>query len=416
MAGSVNKVILVGNLGRDPEVRRLGSGEPVVSFRLATSESWKDKNSGERKEKTEWHSVVIFNENLAKVAESYLKKGYEGLSGGPASDPQMAGSGWPGEIHDGDRASAFSRRIDNSRRTIERRRAPIKGTTTKGSGRATVNSGARRPCSGGRCQSRKKAAGGCLPVQPDRRRHPVLAAWFAWTCLIAGRALTSRHPSRPRPSMKLSERRVSPNQFTRLTLTNPASMTSFSSPLCVAWARPRGTVMTTRSPSVSRISAVRPILSRPMRGCRIAAGSDVGRLMLSQCPSIAHSSRDCHSDEISLASQTLSDRSNRRILDLGEPDRRHAPEGGLAGDSQGSRIGEILGDVAPVVDAGENQIGFAICGEQPRHRRDDAVRRRSGTGIPTGADTAHGQRFRDGQRRTCGSPLRIGSNNPARHR
>jgi single-strand DNA-binding protein len=75
MAGSVNKVILVGNLGRDPEVRRLGSGEPVVNLRVATSESWKDKNSGERKEKTEWHSVVIFNENLAKVAESYLKKG-----------------------------------------------------------------------------------------------------------------------------------------------------------------------------------------------------------------------------------------------------------------------------------------------------------------------------------------------------
>ncbi|MDF2813127.1 MAG: single-stranded DNA-binding protein [Microvirga sp.] len=75
MAGSVNKVILVGNLGRDPEVRRLGSGEPVVSLRIATSESWKDKNSGERKEKTEWHSVVIFNENLAKVAENYLKKG-----------------------------------------------------------------------------------------------------------------------------------------------------------------------------------------------------------------------------------------------------------------------------------------------------------------------------------------------------
>ena len=75
MAGSVNKVILVGNLGRDPEVRRLGSGKPVVNLRVATSESWKDKNSGERKEKTEWHSVVIFNENLAKVAESYLKKG-----------------------------------------------------------------------------------------------------------------------------------------------------------------------------------------------------------------------------------------------------------------------------------------------------------------------------------------------------
>src|SRR5919107_30622 len=75
MAGSVNKVILVGNLGRDPEVRRLNSGEPVVNLRVATSESWKDKATGERKEKTEWHSVVIFNENLARVAEQYLKKG-----------------------------------------------------------------------------------------------------------------------------------------------------------------------------------------------------------------------------------------------------------------------------------------------------------------------------------------------------
>ncbi|MFK8251140.1 single-stranded DNA-binding protein [Ancylobacter terrae] len=75
MAGSVNKVILIGNLGRDPEVRRLGSGEPVVNLRIATSESWRDKGSGERREKTEWHSVVIFNENLARVAEQYLRKG-----------------------------------------------------------------------------------------------------------------------------------------------------------------------------------------------------------------------------------------------------------------------------------------------------------------------------------------------------
>ncbi|WP_378951114.1 single-stranded DNA-binding protein [Mesorhizobium sp. ANAO-SY3R2] len=75
MAGSVNKVILVGNLGADPEIRRLNSGEPVVNLRIATSESWRDKNSGERKEKTEWHQVVIFNDNLAKVAEQYLKKG-----------------------------------------------------------------------------------------------------------------------------------------------------------------------------------------------------------------------------------------------------------------------------------------------------------------------------------------------------
>jgi single-strand DNA-binding protein len=75
MAGSVNKVILVGNLGRDPETRRLSNGDPVVNLRIATSETWRDKQSGERREKTEWHSVVIFNENLAKVAEQYLRKG-----------------------------------------------------------------------------------------------------------------------------------------------------------------------------------------------------------------------------------------------------------------------------------------------------------------------------------------------------
>jgi single-strand DNA-binding protein len=75
MAGSVNKVILIGNLGKDPEVRRLNSGDPVVSFTLATNETWRDKNSGERKERTEWHNIVIYNENLAKIAEQYCKKG-----------------------------------------------------------------------------------------------------------------------------------------------------------------------------------------------------------------------------------------------------------------------------------------------------------------------------------------------------
>ncbi len=75
MAGSVNKVILVGNLGRDPEVRHTQDGKPVVTLNLATSESWKDRNTGERKEKTEWHRVVIFNENLCRVAEQYLRKG-----------------------------------------------------------------------------------------------------------------------------------------------------------------------------------------------------------------------------------------------------------------------------------------------------------------------------------------------------
>ncbi|MBO6511138.1 MAG: single-stranded DNA-binding protein [Roseibium sp.] len=75
MAGSVNKVILVGNLGADPEIRRTQDGRPIANLRIATSESWRDRNSGERREKTEWHRVVIFNEGLCKVAENYLRKG-----------------------------------------------------------------------------------------------------------------------------------------------------------------------------------------------------------------------------------------------------------------------------------------------------------------------------------------------------
>ena len=75
MAGSVNKVIIIGNLGRDPEVRSFQNGGKVVNLRIATSETWRDRSTGERKERTEWHSVAIFNENLAKIAEQYLRKG-----------------------------------------------------------------------------------------------------------------------------------------------------------------------------------------------------------------------------------------------------------------------------------------------------------------------------------------------------
>ncbi|OJU30578.1 MAG: single-stranded DNA-binding protein [Nitrobacter sp. 62-13] len=75
MAGSVNKVILIGNLGADPEIKRTQDGRPIANLRIATSESWRDRTSGERKEKTEWHRVVIFNEGLCKIAEQYLKKG-----------------------------------------------------------------------------------------------------------------------------------------------------------------------------------------------------------------------------------------------------------------------------------------------------------------------------------------------------
>lgn len=75
MAGSVNKVILVGNLGADPEIKRTQDGRPIANLSVATSDTWRDKNTGERKEKTEWHRVVIFNEGLCKIAEQYLKKG-----------------------------------------------------------------------------------------------------------------------------------------------------------------------------------------------------------------------------------------------------------------------------------------------------------------------------------------------------
>lgn len=75
MAGSVNKVILVGNLGKDPEIRRTQDGRPIANLSVATSETWRDKNTGERKEKTEWHRVVIFSEPLCKIVEQYLKKG-----------------------------------------------------------------------------------------------------------------------------------------------------------------------------------------------------------------------------------------------------------------------------------------------------------------------------------------------------
>jgi single-strand DNA-binding protein len=75
MAGSVNKVILVGNVGKDPEIRRTQDGRPIANLRIATSESWRDKTTGERKEKTEWHSVVVFSEGLCRVVEQYVKKG-----------------------------------------------------------------------------------------------------------------------------------------------------------------------------------------------------------------------------------------------------------------------------------------------------------------------------------------------------
>ena len=95
MAGSVNKVILVGNLGKDPEIRRTQDGRPIANLSIATSETWRDKGTGERKEKTEWHRVVIFSEPLCKIVEQYLKKGAKVYIEGalrPANGPTRAAS------------------------------------------------------------------------------------------------------------------------------------------------------------------------------------------------------------------------------------------------------------------------------------------------------------------------------------
>ncbi len=140
MAGSVNKVILVGNVGADPEIRRSGSGDPIVNLRIATSESWRDKATGERKEKTEWHTVVIFNDAAAKVAEQYLRKGskvylegqlqtrkWQDKTGADRYSTEIVLQRYRGELtildsaKDGDRDTAPAK----PQRAAEGRRAPV---------------------------------------------------------------------------------------------------------------------------------------------------------------------------------------------------------------------------------------------------------------------------------------------------
>ena len=128
MSGSVNKVILIGNLGADPEIRRTQDGRPIANLRVATTETWKDKNSGERRERTEWHRVVIFSEGLCRIAEQYLKKGSKVYLEGPAADPQMAGPVRPGPLFDRSGTAGLQRHADNARqprwrgRGLQRRR------------------------------------------------------------------------------------------------------------------------------------------------------------------------------------------------------------------------------------------------------------------------------------------------------
>ena len=146
MAGSVNKVILIGNLGKDPEVRRLNSGDQVVSFSLATTESWKDKTSGERKELTEWHRIVFSPPGRNRRAIS--EEGIAGLSRRPHPHPQVAGQGRPGPLHHRNRVAAFPRRPDAAQ-LARRRRGPrqfsrMKAAPAASPARPTAASASRR--------------------------------------------------------------------------------------------------------------------------------------------------------------------------------------------------------------------------------------------------------------------------------
>ena len=189
MAGSVNKVILIGNLGKDPEVRRLNSGDQVVNFTLATSESWRDKNSGERKEKTEWHNIVIFNENIGKVVEQYCKKGSKVYVEG-----QLQTRKW----QDKDGADRYTTEIVLQRFRGEltlldfarRRRRPPE-LPGRGARRASELGPIlrRRPPPG---HVRRRGRG------PDRRRHPVLRG-NSNDCIPTRSWMTSSASARPAP-------------------------------------------------------------------------------------------------------------------------------------------------------------------------------------------------------------------------
>ncbi len=147
MAGSVNKVILIGNLGRDPEVRHSQAGAKIVNFSLATSETWKDKATGERRERTEWHRVVIFNEHLATIAENYLRKG---------SKVYLEGSLQTRE-YEKDGIKRYSTEV-----TLQPFRSELTMLDTKGSS-GDFSAGAEPEYAGGNSGASPEAAGGAAP-------------------------------------------------------------------------------------------------------------------------------------------------------------------------------------------------------------------------------------------------------------
>ena len=172
MAGSVNKVILVGNLGADPEIRRTQDGRPVANLRVATSKSWKDKTTGERREKTEWHRVVIFNENLCRIAEQYLKKGSKVFIEGQLQTRKWQDQVRPGPLLDGSCAAGLPWRADAARprRCGRRRRGWRRRVRGRGGWRRVrfVRADAQS-----RRRSRRQRAG---PARRHGRRDPVLTS------------------------------------------------------------------------------------------------------------------------------------------------------------------------------------------------------------------------------------------------
>ena len=177
MAGSVNKVILVGNLGRDPEVRRLNSGDSVVNLRIATSENWRDKATGERKERTEWHNVVIYNENLGKIAEQYLKKGSKVYVEG-----QLQTRKWQDQSgQEKYTTEVVLQRFRGELTLLDSRGGGGEMTDNGGGdfGRATPLEGSPRPAAGARQGGR-----GGVARRRARRRDPVLVSESATAALL----------------------------------------------------------------------------------------------------------------------------------------------------------------------------------------------------------------------------------------
>ena len=168
MAGSVNKVILIGNLGKDPEIRRTQDGRPIANLRVATTETWRDKTSGERREKTEWHSVVIFNEGLCRVAEQYLKKGAKVYIEGALQTRKWQGQDGQDRYSHRGGAAGLQQRADHARLARRGRRCRRPGRHAGGRPGGLL----RAPSNGTRQAGRARRRQGLR--QAGRRRDPVL--------------------------------------------------------------------------------------------------------------------------------------------------------------------------------------------------------------------------------------------------